>query len=188
MASGNKHAIIVSYISLSLALTTTVLSVMDIHSIESVNVIIAAFGVIVTLLIGWNVFAAIKYEKIAEAVEEKQKQINAGAEMDSILISNALADFYQTVATGVVKVSPRLINTFYFQYRLAALIHASNLGNIGLCNAIIKSIIDSCSGQKIEVIAGARKNLKTQLSDVRKSGSLKDFDVLFEIIHTLVEP
>lgn len=104
------------------------------------GVIVGILALLVTVLIGWQIFMIFDIKRIKDDVLNVNYENYIRSEKNLIEIQMSLSDFYLDLYTINSK---RQIGFSYLLHSISAIIHQSRINDINSANAIIKRLIST---------------------------------------------
>lgn len=186
-------AIVISIITICLALPRREVS------LDYLGLITGILGVLVTVLIGWNIYMIIDFrqekENLKQYFEEQKKSVRSvGNDLlatyknqlsNGALYEKSIADIY---ARLMVPKDMASLSYEYFFHVLGAIVTASQAENYDACNIWIKEMknILASAGQ-VALLKSSKQHLVTTLLQIRKSDKLVGLEEIVELIAGIKE-
>jgi hypothetical protein len=147
------------------------------------GVLVGILTLLVTVLIGWQIYILFDLRKIREEIDIKRQLVNMESERNMCVSAMSLSDFYYSLLVN----EPVKDKEFkYLNYRIAALLHASKIGDIGMCNAIVRALLESVKSE-LRISKYNKKLLLDILQDIREPKKITDFYALLCLVVNIQE-
>ena len=181
-------AIILSIVAICVSLPRT-----DI-SFDYLGLVTGILGVLVTVLVGWNIYMIIDFkqekEKLQQYFDEQKKEVRSvGNDVivtfrnqisQSALLEKSIADVYSQLM-GLNKTVPLSFN--YLFHLLGAIVSASQAENYDACNIWINEIKRTLiSPGQIVMPSSCKKHLIEALMQIHKSDRIHGLDEVINLI------
>lgn len=186
-------AIVISIITICLTLPRTEMS------IDYLGLITGILGVLVTVLIGWNIYMIIDFkqekENLKQYFEEQKKSVRSAETSlyvtyknqlsNGALYEKSIADIY---ARLMIPKDMASLSYEYFFHILGAIVTASQAENYDACNTWIKEIknILASVGQ-VPMPVSYKQHLVTTLLQIRKSDKIVGLEEMVGLIARIKE-
>ena len=143
------------------------------------SVLVGVLSLLVMLLIGWQIFTLLDFNRLKTNIETAKKTMELEAQRTMLTTAGALADFYYGIGNPTVPISQVQFN--YLNYRIVSILHASNLGYIDLCNSVTKAIFETMP-DTLYISERDKQTLITALMEVKHKSEIKNFQRLMKMI------
>lgn len=173
------------FVSIALSIAALLCSVFicePLH-IDWATFLVTILSAIVCALIGWQIYTLIDLRKIQRDLNATKLHSLMESERNSTITSHALGDYYYSMVVGENPFS----NEYYLiYYRVSELFHASNLGDKGMCEAIIKGLNEIINQpENIKVTPNNRKHILELLIQVKDGTKMQGYYELLSKINLL---
>ena len=183
-------AIVLSVVTICVALPRTDMS------FDYLGLVTGILGVLVTVLVGWNIYMVIDFkqekEKLQQYFDEQKKEVRSvGNDVivtfrnqisQSALLEKSIADVYSQLM-GLNKTVPLSFN--YLFHLLGAIVSASQAENYDACNIWINEIKRTLTSPgQIVMPSSCKKHLIEALMQIHKSDRIHGLD---EVINLIVQ-
>lgn len=148
--------------------------------VDWAGVLVGCLAILVTVLLGWQIYTAININATLTEIDKQKEAIHVESEVKSCLISMSLSDFYYHLLTN--KVEDDLVFK-YINQKIESLLHASNIGNMDLCNIITKTLLETIPPGSVFLSEYNKKLLFDLLSRVKRTDEIKGY---MELVKTLL--
>lgn len=163
-------------------------------SFDYLGLITGVLGVLVTVLVGWNIYMIIDFkqekEKLQQYFDEQKKEVRSvGNDVivtfknqisQSALLEKNIADVYSQLM-GLNKTVPLAFN--YLFHLLGAIVSASQAENYDACNIWLAEIQRTLtSPDQIVMPVSCKKHLIEALMQIHKSDSIHGLDEVVNLI------
>lgn len=163
-------------------------------SFDYLGLITGVLGVLVTVLVGWNIYMIIDFkqekEKLQQYFDEQKKEVRSvGNDVivtfknqisQSALLEKNIADVYSQLM-GLNKTIPLSFN--YLFHLLGAIVSASQAENYDACNIWLAEIQRTLtSPDQIVMPVSCKKHLIEALMQIHKSDSIHGLDEVVNLI------
>ena len=147
------------------------------------GIIVGILALLVTMLIGWNIFSIIDIRKIRDELLTTKVSSVFNAEKNNAITCHAVSDYYYHV---LLKSDPLGIEYQFLYYRISELFHVSNIGDIDTCNVIVKVLLEMIkSPEDIHVLQSCKDRLIGLLSIVSEKEKITKYNELMSVIARL---
>lgn len=152
-------------------------------SFDYYGVIIGVLSLLVTALLGWNIYALIDFNRARQEVADLRRMYNEIITNNNTLVHHAVGDVFQTMAfNGKI----RSYLEFYIYYRVLELFYVSRTGQIPMCNVLCKELIDVMANPRlIQVSLGLKKEMLLSLAEVQNTRSIEGYATLVQKVSDL---
>ena len=188
----NKHENRIVWIALGLSAIAIIVSIIAIciacpHvpelGFDYQGVIVGILALLVTMLIGWNIFSIIDIRKIRDELLTTKVSSVFNAEKNNAITCHAVSDYYYHV---LLKSDPLGIEYQFLYYRISELFHVSNIGDIETCNVIVKVLLEIIkSPEDIHILQSCKDKLIGLLSMVNEKEKIIKYNELMSVIARL---
>lgn len=166
-------AIVISVASLCVAMLRTVPI-----SVDWAGVLVGILTLLVTALIGWNIYTLIDIDKRAKELAILTIEASLGTEKSLALSENAAAGIYSYL---LLKEDPLGLEYQILYHRISSLLHTSNFNDIETCNTIVKVVLEQIAEpSKINMIQSCKDRLLLLLTKVRNTDKIVGYSELVE--------
>lgn len=163
-------------------------------SFDYLGLITGVLGVLVTVLVGWNIYMIIDFkqekEKLQQYFDEQKKEVRSVCNdvivtfknqiSQSALLEKNIADVYSQLM-GLNKTVP--LSFYYLFHLLGAIVSASQAENYDACNIWLAEIQRTLtSPDQIVMPVSCKKHLIEALMQIHKSDSIHDLDEVVNLI------
>lgn len=147
------------------------------------GVIVGILALLVTMLIGWNIFSIIDIRKIRDELLTTKVSSVFNAEKNNAITCHAVSDYYYHV---LLKSDPLGIEYQFLYYRISELFHVSNIGDTETCNIIVKVLLEMIkSPEDIHILQSCKDRLIGLLSMVNEKEKIIKYNELMSVIARL---
>ncbi len=145
--------------------------------------LVAILSAIVCALIGWQIYTLIDLRKIQQELNTTKLHSLMESERNSTITCHAIADYYYSIVVGE---SPFSNEYYLVYYRVSELFHASNLGDKGMCEAIIRGLNEIIKQPEIiKATPSNRKHILELLLQVKDGIKMQGYYDLLSKINRL---
>lgn len=188
----NKHENRIVWIALGLSAIAIIVSIIAIciacpHvpelGFDYQGVIVGILALLVTMLIGWNIFSIIDIRKIRDELLTTKVSSVFNAEKNNAITCHAVSDYYYHV---LLKSDPLGIEYQFLYYRISELFHVPNIGDTETCNVIVKVLLEIIkSPEDIHILQSCKDKLIGLLSMVNEKEKIIKYNELMSVIARL---
>ena len=185
----NKNPII-SYIAIAVSCICLIcLLVPWLHiRLIDVNYVISVLSILVTTLIGWNIYQLVDFDKKTKVLEQKYKELDDriadSKENEHLLGETIHSSLSVDYMTRIVKVYG--IEYYFLLHKIRAIIHCSYLGHFGECNKHIQEVFIVKDKIKNSFVSKNEKSaLKDDLTKVSLPENIFGWSELVELVNNL---
>ena len=146
------------------------------------SVVVAALSVLVVILIGFQIYTLFDIRKIKNEVDKKRVEVNYEAERNMCSSAMALSDFYYST---LVNEPIAEMNFKYVHYRLAAILHASRIGDYKTCDAFVKALLESVPKDLLLKSQYSKQLLLNLMQEVQGVKNIQNFQDLYRLLLNL---
>ena len=141
------------------------------------GVIVGVLSLLVTILIGWQIYTFIDINKKSKELEEAKTAALISTER------NAISDFYYYI---LLKSDPLGVEYRFLDYRISSLYHFSNIGEIETCNTIVKVLLEMIVvPEDIKVLESGKNRILMLLTKVKDTDKIIGYEELVSRIARL---
>ena len=145
--------------------------------------LVTILSAIVCALIGWQIYTLIDLRKIRQELNTTKLHSLMESERNSTITCHAIADYYYSIVVGE---SPFSNEHYLVYYRVSELFHASQLGNNGMCEEIIKGLNEIIKQPEVvKVTPSNRKHILELLLQVKDGIKMHGYYDLLSKINRL---
>lgn len=186
-------AIVISIITICLALPRTEMS------IDYLGLITGILGVLVTVLIGWNIYMIIDFkqekENLKQYFEEQKKSVQSVGHDLFVTYKNQLSNA-ALLEKSISDVYARMMNLHpltslpydYLIHVLGAIVTASTAENYDVCNIWIKEIQQVLtSPEQVVMPISSKKQILKSAMQIRKSDKIEGLEDVVGLIARINE-
>lgn len=144
------------------------------------GVIVGILALLVTVLIGWNIYALIDFDRAKKEIDvlKDRMYVNTNA---SLALKDA--DVFMIYHYLTVGKDPLGIEYRYIHSGLTCLVGLSKIGRFEACNVIVQSIIESVKMPKnIFMLPRLKEELLSLLSEVQQPKRINNFHEVARIV------
>ena len=147
------------------------------------GVIVGVLSLLVTILIGWQIYTFIDINKKSKELEEAKTAALISTERNNALTTNAISDFYYYI---LLKSDPLGVEYRFLDYRISSLYHFSNIGEIETCNTIVKVLLEMIVvPEDIKVLESGKNRILMLLTKVKDTDKIIGYEELVSRIARL---
>ena len=137
------------------------------------GVIVGVLSLLVTILIGWQIYTFIDINKKSKELEEAKT---------AALISTE-RNFYYYI---LLQSDPLGVEYRFLDYRISSLYHFSNIGEIETCNTIVKVLLEMIVvPEDIKVLESGKNRILMLLTKVKDTDKIIGYEELVSRIARL---
>lgn len=127
------------FLSVVLSVIALLLSIIRCEPItlDWATLLVTILSALICAIIGWQIYTLIDLRKVQKELNIAKAHSLLESERNSTITCHAIADYYYSVVVGE---SPFSNEHYLIYYRVSELFHASNLGDKGMCEAIIQGL------------------------------------------------
>lgn len=181
----NALIVVAVLISLGVSITAIIIAAPRTHdlSFDYYGVIVGILSLLVTALLGWNIYALIDFNRARQELRATEAKYNQTIITNNMLVHNALGDIFQTLAFGGTL---RSYAENYIYYRILGLYYMSRI-DISACGVLVKEIIDviGLNPSNTKVSEGLKKQMLLLLSEIENTRNIEGFPMLIERVSGL---
>lgn len=135
-------------ISIYLSLAAILLSIISICiaawrspglSFDYQGVLVSVLSILVTILIGWNIYTLIDIKSTKDKIEEISSGASFMVQKNLAIAENTTWEIYYYL---LLKKDPLGLEYRFLYHGLAGLLYTSKIGNITTCNSIVKCMLE----------------------------------------------
>lgn len=131
------------------------------------GVIVGVLSLLVTVLIGWNIYTLIDIRELRKDVYTEKVKSYIESEKNTTTLCMGLSDFYYSIMVG--KEQPENERIYkYIYYRISSILHASRINDFETCRVISEVLFETIHPESIETSEKNKKCLFDLLSDVNE--------------------
>lgn len=108
-------------------------------SFDYQGVIVGVLSLLVTVLIGWNIYNLIDINNTRKAVKDLLSDTSLKLNKNMAITEHSFWMLYHYLLIGK---DPIGLDYRFVHHGIACLFHASNFNDIGLCNTIVKAMLE----------------------------------------------
>lgn len=147
------------------------------------GVLVGILSMLVTVLIGWNIYSIIDIKKIRDELYATKANSVFNAEKNNAITCHAVSDYYYHV---LLKSDPLGVEYQFLYYRISELFHVSKIGDIETCNVIVKVLLEMIkTPEDIHILQSCKDRLIGLLSKVDGKENILKYNELIAIIARL---
>ena len=166
-------AIVISIVALSVALFRC-----EPITHEWMGVLVGVLAVLVTVLVGWNIYTFIDISKRAKELALLTVETSLGTERSLALSENAAAGIYSYL---LLKEDPLGLEYQILYHRICSILHTSNFNDIETCNMMVKATLEMIvEPSKINMIQSCKDRLLLLLTKVKNTDKIVGYSELVE--------
>lgn len=182
---------------------------------DALGTVVAIFGAIITLLVGWQIYNTINARKELETfkketaesfnkrilhlekcckegrtnIAELHKDMGTYSVLQERVMQIMESEFAELYLIQLTPTNQRnRVEFHYLNHRIQSIIRASNLGDIPGCNIQTRATIESIrEAQEIRLSKTMKRLLIDGILSVKNSNSITDFDKLSRLINNISE-
>lgn len=177
----NKWSWIVLITALVIALTALAFSICRTEPLtwDWIGILVGVLALLVTALIGWQIYSAIDFDRKIKSVKELTELINRQIALTNLSSSMASSDFYYQLCTNDM----RNIGFKYIQHSLFAIRYASAMGDFATCNILVKSILEVIvNPEEIKLSRHNKDLIFTVLYEIKNEGKINRYRELLQML------
>lgn len=174
-----------SIVAITLSITATCIAAYRPPELEFdyQGVIVGVLSLLVTMLIGWNIFSIIDIRKIRDELLTTKVNSIFNAEKNNAITCHAVSDYYYHV---LLKSDPLGIEYQFLYYRISELFHVPNIVDTETCNVIVKVLLEMIkSPEDIHILQSCKDRLIGLLSMVNEKEKIIKYNELMSVIARL---
>lgn len=189
-------AIVLSIVAICISLPRTDMS------FDYLGLITGILGMLVTVLVGWNIYMIIDFkqekEKLQQYFDEQKTEVRSvGNDVmatfmsqlsHSSFLERSVADVYAQLM-GLHGLTP--LSFEYLFHLLGAIVSASQAENYDACNSWIKEINLVLTSSQVAVPVSCKQQLMKAMMQISHSEKIKDFEEMVNLlanIKTMPDP
>lgn len=144
------------------------------------GVLVGTLTLLVTTLIGWNIYSLIDIRKLREEITLTKGTSIFNAEKNNLITCHAVGDFYYYV---LIKSEPLGVEYQFLYYRISELYHSSNIGEYKMCESIIKTLLEMfVKPEDVKMIQSCKDRLIGLLAEVKGKENIVGYNTLMSTI------
>lgn len=156
-------------------------------SYDYMGVLVGVLSLLVTVLIGWNIYTLIDFNKKTEELSSKtnalsliiRTQLEEQDKMGAVT-ENTMSDIYYSLL-GLK--DPLTLEYKYMYHKLWSLIYSSKTGDAPTCDIVVKSTLEVVlHPERILLTKECKQTLIVFLSKVEHAEKIKRFNELVELV------
>lgn len=176
-----------SVLALAVSLVCAILYSMPVNSVE---VIISTLSVLVTLLIGWNIYSVIDFNRKKDELIRQEQVIKSLAILVDEGLSKNAAVTEQSFSTIylylITKKEPMSLEYWYINHALFAILRYSESRNFEVCNALIKMLMETViDPPKIKIEKERLSEFLQITSQIKEKNKIENYTELVRIVSSL---
>ena len=140
------------------------------------SITVGILSILVVVLIGWNIYSVIDTKRIIKGIDKKINIVMSASDIQAHQLS---ASVYGTLAEYYRKNNDDVYE--YFNYSLLALLHTYKFEDIGLCNSLIQTMIESFP-VNYPITNFNKAQLISIIGNIKSDGNLTKLDELKRLI------
>jgi hypothetical protein len=142
------------------------------------GVLVGALTLLVTILIGWQIYTFIDINKKAEKLSLLITEASLNTERCLAISEDAASGIYYYL---LLKSDHLGLEYQFLYHRVSSLLHTSNFGDTETCNSIVKAMLEMMvKPEKIEMIQSCKDRLLVLLTNVKNTGKITGYGKLVE--------
>jgi hypothetical protein len=144
------------------------------------GIIVGILALLVTVLIGWQIFSVIDIRKIKDDVLNMNMENYIRSERNSVEIQMSLSQYY--LDRGL-ETNDRIAVFKYLLHSISTIVHQERINDINGANAMINTIISSVSDPNKILLTQVQKNSLIELIFLfRKNHDIHNTDNLLSLV------
>ena len=144
------------------------------------SILVCVLSILVVVLMGWNIYSVIDTKNTIKNMDNKVNIVMKASDMQA---NQLLLSVYSTLAEYYRKNNEDVFE--YFNYSLLALLHTNKYGDIGLCNSLIRAIIESFPANCPPITNFNKATLMSIIGNIKSDGKLTELDELKRLIYLM---
>lgn len=176
-----------SIVAITLSITATCMAAYRTPELEFdyQGVIVGVLSLLVTALIGWNIYNIIDFNKKAEELSTKTNvmssimntQLKEQDRMGAVM-ENTMSDIYYSLL-GLK--DPLTLEYKYMYHKIWSLVYSSKMGDITTCNIVVKTALSVATHpEEVLLTNECKQTLIVLLSKVENAEKIERFDEIVE--------
>lgn len=109
---------------------------------DYMGVIVGILSLLVTALLGWNIYSLIDVRKIKDELTSVKINSLFNAERNNTITCHAMGDFYYRLVVGE---KPFKDVHYLIYYKVSEIFHASNMADYKTCEILINALLEMCA-------------------------------------------
>lgn len=192
----NKTERIILYIiiiaSLVMSTVATCHSFPRIYGIDYIGVIVGILSLLVTILIGWNIYTVIDFNKKKEELSKNEAvlsdlilRVNNNTTADSAALEFYFAYLYAYLLTNN---EPLGLGFWYINHTLNAILKYSEIAKYKECNALVEMLLSTITEPpKIKVNKERKEDLLKLVLGIHGIGNIDKYGDVLSLVSNLGE-
>ena len=192
----NRAERIILYIiiiaSLVMSTVTMCHSFPRIYGIDYIGVIIGILSLLVTILIGWNIYTVIDFNKKKEELSKNEAvlsdlilRVNNNTTADSAALEFYFAYLYAYLLTNN---EPLGLGFWYINHTLNAILKYSEIAKYKECNALVEMLLSTITEPpKIKVNKERKEDLLKLVLSIHGIGNIDKYSDVLSLVSNLGE-
>ena len=192
----NRAERIILYIiiiaSLVMSTVTMCHSFPRIYGIDYIGVIIGILSLLVTILIGWNIYTVIDFNKKKEELSKNEAvlsdlilRVNNNTTADSAALEFYFAYLYAYLLTNN---EPLGLGFWYINHTLNAILKYSEIAKYKECNALVEMLLSTITEPpKIKVNKERKEDLLKLVVGIHGRGNIDKYGEVLSLVSNLGE-
>ncbi len=178
----------IKYIAIALSIPAIILSIIAICvscsrenqiNFDYMGVIVGVLSLLITVLVGWNIFTLIDIRRIQEDIKKRKKEVDFESRRNMCVSSMALSDLYYEITT---KQPIKDVKYKYLLYRISAMFNASIIKDIDTCNSITKALLEQIKPKHLQLNIQQKESLLSLLVATHNKESIQQFSALLQVL------
>lgn len=147
------------------------------------GVIVGALSLLVTVLIGWQIFNTLNFKKDIQDVKDAKNTIIYNSELNAIQTYMSLSEYYGK-EIGIRPMNEHGYRYIYFN--LSVILHASIIGEYTTCNTYVKVLLETVT-EEVKLRKADKDNIFKLISMISNTQRIENFPDLLNRISRLKE-
>ncbi len=149
-------------------------------SMDYMGVIVGILSLLVTSLLGWNIYSLIDVRRIKDELASVKANSVFNAERNNTITCHAMGDFYYRLTLGE-KPFKDIYHLIY--YRVAEIYHASNMTDYKTCEVVIVALLEMCvHPEKIEIKEANKTHIWELMTRINGKDNISNYNQLVSLI------
>ncbi len=178
----NRHGNAISWTAIIIAVIALCASLFSIEKISAqgtdlIGWLIGILAIMVTTLIGWQIFALMDIRKMQKEVAQNKDAAFYESSRNMAVTTMAISDYFYSTFVGKDQSEKERIY-MYIYYRVSSILHASRINDFETCRVVIKVLKETIRPENILLNESNKKHLFDLLSNVENARLIEDFSAL----------
>ena len=158
---------------------------------DYISLIIGILALLVTILIGWNIYSLVDFNKRREEIHRTSEKVrglinktNTSVTANEVAAECHFATIYNYLIT---KKSPIDISYFYIYHSIVAIMKCSHIQQYDMAELLCKNLLETIEPENLYIKRERKTDLYNLLDNVHNKTSIKLYDKVLVLIARIRE-